>query len=639
MRGVLFFILTLFLFNFSFGQSSYSTKSKKAIKLYKEAELLLRQRKFPQAIEALKSAVDKDGNFTEAHLRLAFSYELLQETNAQQYHLEQVIRIEPNNPRFRNVYYSLGKVYFNQGRYEQSGKVLEKLVKFGITNARMQKDVIQLRNNIEYAVEHMQNPLDIHPQPLTKILNAYPLQYFPVLTADEKTIIYTARDGKSFHDDENIVISQKDESGQWTKPVSISPNINSQFNEGTCTISTDGRVLIFTNCDGRQRIGSCDLYVSYKTGEEWSVPKNLGKNINSMSWDSQPALSADGRKLFFVSDRAGGFGKRDIWVSKKNHDGIWQRAENVGPEINTKEDEVSPFIHVNGITLFFASKGYPGFGGFDLYKSELQESTWSNPENLGYPLNTHEDQVSLFVSTNGKSGYYSYERNWNSKQSQSFLYSFEFPSDHIIKNRSIYLTGHIYDIETNEPLDASIELYNVGSEEPSSIFSSDPVSGKYFTILNANKKIALYIDREGYLFESRSFEIDRESGNSIVKNFYLKPIKKGNSVLLNNLFFEFNSASITLDSKTELLKIVQFLLNNPATKILIAGHTDDLGTEEYNKTLSTNRAKSVYDFLINQGIKSQSLSFTGFGESKPLVDNKDQESRKTNRRIEFIISN
>ncbi len=639
MRRGLFFILILFFFNLSFGQGSYSTKSKKAIKFYKEAEILLRQRKFPQAIEALKGAVDKDNNFTEAHLRLAFSYELLQETKAQQYHLEQVIRIEPNNVRFKNVYYSLGKVYFNQGKYEQSGKVLDKLVQFGIKNARIKSDVIQLGKNINYAVEHIKDPLDIHPQPMAKILNAFPLQYFPVLTADEKTIIYTARDGKSFHDDENIVISQKDEEGNWMRPVSISPNINSQFNEGTCTISADGRILIFTNCEGRQRVGSCDLYISYKTGEDWSVPENLGKNINSMSWDSQPALSADGRKLFFISDRAEGFGKRDIWVSQKNHEGIWQKAVNVGPEINTKEDEVSPFIHVNGITLFFASKGYPGFGGFDLYKSELDNTTWSEPENLGYPLNTHEDQVSLFVSTDGKNGYYSYERNWNSKQSQSFLYSFEFPDDHIIKNKSIYLTGQIFDIETNEPLDATIELYNIGSQEPISIFSSDPVSGKYYTILNANEKVALYIDREGYLFESRSFEIDRESGNSIRQDFYLKPIKKGNSVQLNNLFFEFNSASLTEDSKTELLKIVQFLSANPDTKIMIAGHTDDLGTEQYNITLSTNRAKAVYDFLINQGINPQSLSFTGFGESKPLVTNKDEESRKVNRRIEFIISN
>ena len=638
MRFAVLFSLFLFSAILAVGQVKYSTTSKKAIKLYEEAELLLRQRRFSEAITRFNGAVERDNDFVEAHLRLAFSYEILREPKAQQNHLEQVLRISPNSPKYKNVYYSLGKVYFNQGKYEEAGELLGKLQNFGIDNERMLKDVNDLQKNINFAIDHIQRPIDIKPMAMPDVLNSFPLQYFPVLTADEQTIIYTSRDGVSFHDDENIVMSTKDENGSWQKPVGISPNINSQFNEGTCTISADGRTLIFTNCEGRPGFGSCDLFISYKTGDEWSVPENLGKNVNSMSWDSQPSLSADGRKLFFISDRAGGQGKRDIWMSVKDRNNQWGKAVNLGRPVNSPEDEVSPFIHVNGTTLFFSSTGFPGFGGFDLYKSEWSDSAWSEPENLGYPLNTHEDQVSLFVSTNGKNGYYSYERVNTVGQKESLLYHFTFPPGGILNYKSIYLTGYVYDIETKEPLDATIEVYALGEENPLSIFDSDPETGEYFSILSDNTKIALYIDRVGYLFESQTFEINAESGDQIRKDIYLQPIKEGNLVRLNNIFFELNSASLTEESKTELLKISRFLKENPGVKIKIAGHTDDLGSDEYNQQLSERRAKAVYDFLINLEISPVSLTYIGYGETKPLEENLDERSRSLNRRIEFSIA-
>lgn len=637
MKGFIFCLLVVFISTFGYSQTKYSTKSKKAIKYYEDAQLLLQQRRFNEAIRALDNALEKDNDFIEAHLRLAFSYELMREINSQQYHLEQIIRIAPNTKRYKNVYYSLGKLYFNKGMYEQSGKLLTQLEKMGIDNALIQSDVNELNKNLNFAIENIKNPIDIQPQPLPKILNSFPLQYFPVLTADENTIIYTVRLGVQFHDDENIVFSEKDQNGNWTKPKSISPNINSQFNEGTCAISADGRTLIFTTCEGRKTMGGCDLYITTKIGDDWSVPENLGIGINSRAWESQPTLSADGRKLYFISDRAGGQGKRDIWLSEKDRENNWQKAINLGPTINTKDDEVSPYIHVNGTTLFFASKGYPGFGGFDLYKIELSDSITEEPENLGYPLNTHEDQVSLFVSTNGKNGYYSFERKWQTNENQSFLYTFEFPEDGILNQQSIYLTGNIYDEETKEPLEATIELYNIGDEDPIAIFTSDEVTGEYFSILNENDKIVLYIDRKGYLFQSQSFEVNVDSGNSIKKDIYLKPIQQGSSVRLNYIFFEFNSADLTDSSLTELQKIIRFLTENPDTKIIIEGHTDDQGADDYNMLLSENRAKAVYDFLINEGFNPALITYKGYGESRPVTTGTDEESRKMNRRIEFSI--
>jgi len=637
MKATFFLLPFLFLCTIGFGQVKYSTKSKKAIKYFQEAQVLLSQRRFNEGIRKLNSALEKDNDFIEAHLRLAFSYKLMREINAQQYHLEQVVRISPNSNKYKNVYYSLGRVYFDKGLYEKAFAQIVKLGELGIDNDRMLADVKVLNRDIEFAIENIQKPIDISPKPMPDIINSYPLQYFPVLTADEEELIYTVRLGVQFHDDENIVVSKKNVDGNWTKPVSISPNINSQFNEGTCTISADGRTLIFTTCEGRQTFGSCDLFITTKTGDDWSVPKNLGKNVNSRAWESQPAISADGRRLYFVSDRGGGLGKRDIWVSHKDEEDNWQKATNLGDSINTKEDEVSPFIHVNGTTLFFASKGYPGFGGFDLYKSEKKDTIWTQPENLGYPLNTYEDQVSLFVSTDGKSGYYSFEKKWQTDQSKSFLYEFEFPEKGILENRSIYLTGNIFDEDTQQPLEARIELYKLGSEQPASIFTSDAVTGKYFSILNEGSDIVLYIDRKGYFFQSQTFEVKSETERFIEKDIYLKPIKKGGSVRLNNIFFEFNSANLTDDSKTELIKVVDFLTANSDVKITISGHTDDVGSDEYNLDLSKKRAKAVNDFLLNNGILESALSHIGYGESQPLSKGTDEQSRKLNRRIEFSI--
>ena len=599
--------------------------------------MLIKQRRFNEAIRKLNAALEKDNDFIEVHLQLAFSYDLLRELNAQQYHLEQVMRIAPNTSKYKNVYYSLGKVYFGKGEYVKSREMISTIEQMGIDNQRIKNDVDRLNVNLDFAVENIQNPIDIDPQPMPDILNSFPLQYFPVLTADEKTIIYTVRMGVKFHDDENIVTSSMNEDGTWNKPVSISPNINSQFNEGTCAISADGRTLIFTTCEGRKSMGGCDLYITTKTGDEWSVPQNLGPNINTRAWESQPTLSADGRMLFFISDRYGGLGKRDIWMSRKDAQNQWTKAVNLGDAINTRDDEVSPFIHVNGTTLFFASKGYPGFGGFDLYKSDLQDSVWSEPLNLGYPLNTHEDQVSLFVSTSGKSGYYSFERKWQTDENQSFLYTFDFPEEGIIENKSTYLTGFVYDSDTGEPVEARIELFELGSEEPISIFASDPVSGKYFTVINENSDISLYVTSPGYLFNSEDININTLEAASLERDIFLNPIKEGRQVQLRNIFFELNSAKLSNESRTELLKVFEFLTENIDVKIHISGHTDDQGSVEYNLDLSNKRARAVYDFMLEKGIKQERITYKGYGESMPVSDSMTEEGRKLNRRIEFSI--
>lgn len=634
----LFTLLFILILGEGFAQTRLSSTNKRAIKLYQEAEDKIRQRDFQSAIPLLEKAIERDENFYEAHLRAAFCQEFMRDLPAQLYHLEQVIKIKPGDARIKNVYFSLAKAYFNSGEYDKSFERLQDFQRFPVSDARIKVETDQLMEHLLFARVQIKNPIDIQPMPLPDVINTFPLQYFPVLTADERTIFFTRRLGNAFHHDEDIYMAEKDENGQWQSPVPISPNINSQFNEGTCTISADGRMLIFTTCEGRKGFGSCDLYLSVKDGDEWSVPVNLGPQINSRYWESQPSLSADGRTLYFVSDRPGGQGKRDIWMSELDENNQWKPARNLGPGINTADDEVSPFIHVNGFTLFFASKGHPGMGGFDLYSAERKNNTWSTPVNLGYPINTHDDQISLFVSTDGKRGYYSYETASGARNNRSLLYMFEFPPELQIARRSNYLKGNVYNAENKEPLNASIELIDLETDTLVSRFVTDAITGGFFTILTEGKRYGLFVESKGFLYESRSFDLESVAPEEpVIENFYLRPVKKGSITKLSNVFFETNQYQLTADSRTELDKVVRFLKENPAVRIEISGHTDDVGQESFNLELSEKRAASVRQYLLQNEIEEGRIKAKGYGKSRPVAPNTNDENRALNRRIEFEI--
>ncbi len=635
----LFVIAFSFLLSSAFCQVNYSTKNKKAIQYYEDAGVYIHQRNYTKAINTLYLALQKDQDFIEAHNKLAFCFELLKDKEKQQIHLEEVVRLDTNG-EYPNSKYLLANVYYHQGEYLQAKNLLTNYLKGDKVDERIRKESQQLLINIDFAIEHIKTPVDFNPRQMPAEVNALPLQYFPVLTADQQTIFFTGRRGATFYDDEDLYVCQKGEDGRWSLPIPISQNINSQFNEGTCTISADGQILIFTTCEGRKSYGGCDLYITYRLGDEWTPPINLGPAINSRSWESQPSLSADGRKLYFVSDRAGGSGKRDIWVSEKDINGDWLEARNLGPTINTAGDEVSPYIHVNGISLFFASNNLPGFGGYDIYKSEMTSSGWSEPENIGFPINDHNDQVSLFLSVDGTNAYYSFEQKQNGRPNRSLLYTFEYPESQRISRKSNYITGKVFDIQNNQPLQASIELIDLRSDEVVSVFTSNKQSGEYFSILTEGSEYALYVEKEGYLFESRTFKFDNGiEQEPISEDFYLKPIKAGEQTQLNNIYFDTDSYLLREESSTEIKKISSFLADNPNVRIEISGHTDDVGSDAYNMELSEKRAKAVYVALVDNGIDKDRLIYRGYGKTRPLVKNQNEASRQRNRRIEFSIIN
>ena len=383
-------------------------------------------------------------------------------------------------------------------------------------------------------------------------------------------------------------------------------------------------------------MGSCDLYISYKLGDEWTDPENMGTNINSRNWESQPSLSADGRMLYFVSDRTGGYGKRDIW---KSHwvDGKWTKSVNLGATINTADEEVSPFIHVNGQTLYFSSKGFLGMGGFDIFYSEWQGGKWTAPKNLGYPINTADDQVSLFITADGKKGYYSYEQK-GANSYKSLLYDFQVPEAIRIKSKSNYIAGKVLNIETKRPLQAKVELYDINADSLKSTVTSDSLTGDYLQILTDGSEYALYVSQTGYIFESLRFDYqESQDREPILIDIFLKPIRSGSTSTMNNIFFDVDEYKIKQKSSTELNKTVLFLQTNPSIRIEIAGHTDNSGSDSHNQQLSLNRAKAVYEFLINQEINPKRLGYKGYGSTVPVAPNDSEENRQLNRRIEFKI--
>jgi OmpA-OmpF porin, OOP family len=636
MRRLAFFTLVFLVTTlYTFAQkSSLHTKSSKAAKLYEQAAGQMGKRDFPGAVETFKKAIKADENFAEAHYQLAFIYMIDNKTQLAKPHLEKTVAVMGENKGIKDAYLFLSEIYFNEEKYEESASAADTYLKLQPGSKGNIIKAQRFLSSSKFAAEAKKKPVDFKPNKMPDVLNEFQRQYFPVLTADQQTIIFTVHEDK----DEDIYISTK-RNGQWQRPQSISKNLNTDKNEGTCTISADGRIMIFTSCEGRESFGMCDLYETHKVGEEWSEPVNLGQGVNSARWESQPSLSSDGRTLYFISDRRSGLGGKDIYVSKKDGQGRWLPATNLGNAINTPFDEISPFIHGNGRTLFFASDGHPGMGGHDLYYSDLENNAWSRPENLGYPVNTKDDQVSLFVSADGKKAYYTFENiDPSIKQYRSVLAEFDMPESISPTYKSNYVKGEVFDAETRSKLSASIDLYDVKTEELISSVTSDRVSGEYLIVLTEGSEYALYARKEGYLFKSLSFDYS-ESKNlePVVVNIELSKIKAGVKVVLNNIFFETGKYDLQDKSKTELDKIIEFLDNNPKVKVEISGHTDDVGSDTDNLKLSVNRAKAVFDHLTQTGVAKERLVFKGYGETQPSVPNDSEHNRQINRRIEFKV--
>jgi outer membrane protein OmpA-like peptidoglycan-associated protein len=451
------------------------------------------------------------------------------------------------------------------------------------------------------------------------------------MPVDGKLMVFTRRLGGR---NEDFFAAEKGPNG-WEKAVRLPGQINTPQNEGAQNISQDGEWLVFTGCNRPDGHGSCDIYISYKTPEGWSEAFNLGNKVNTEDWESQPSLSPDKRQLYFASRRPGGYGGSDIYVSNMLPSGKWSEAENMGPQINTAGDESTPFIHADNQTLFFASNGLPGYGGDDLFVVRKgTDGQWGKPENLGYPINTIDHEGSLFIAADGKTAYYATDRG--DTRGGLDLYTFELRED-VRPARTLWVKGKVFDKKTNGGLPSAVELIDLATKQIISRVQTDE-TGNYLITLPVGKDYAFNVARKGYLFYSDNYSLKGKPADSTYqKDIPLQPIEVEAGVVLRNLFFETAKFDIQPESEVELDKIVLFLKDNPTVKIQLEGHTDNVGNAADNQKLSQARAYAVINYLVTKGIKSNRLVAKGFGATKPLADNKTEEGRAQNRRTEMRV--
>lgn len=596
--------------------------------MYNEADNFRVRGQFDQAIKLLKLAIEKDKKFEEAYYRLGITYRSSGDRNSASEYLERGLILTSYPIKQKTYFGSLADNYLRSGQYEKAKVNLEKFLAIEKTDKAKIDQVTVWKSQAEFGLVHQNENLGYQIKPLSDTVNKYPMQYFPAITADGQDLIFTVRYGRAHDDNEDIFVSRKD-NGKWLAPVSLSNSINTEYREGACSISADGRHLIFTICGPR----GCDLYETKKEGEVWRRPISLGPNVNSNGWEAQPSLSADGNELYFVSDRKGGVGGYDIWYSKKDSLGRWTRAVNAGKPINTKFDEIAPYVHVNNRNLYFASNGLPGFGGFDIYVSEKNQQ-WQEPKNMGAPLNDFEDQYSFVVTSDGANAFYSREEG----RMKSKIYRTNIPKELQIRSRGNVVSGVVSDSQTKKPLQAEVELFDLKTNERISVLVSDSVNGRYLIVVPGKSEYGLHVSEPGYLFYSLHFNYEeKDQDQPLVIDIGLQQIKKNAVAVLNNIFFEFNKFEINSKSFTELDEVVKFLKDNPTIRVEISGHTDNVGDENYNLRLSQKRAQSVVDYFYLKGIAPARLIQIGFGSKKPIKSNDTEENRQANRRIEFKV--
>lgn len=640
LKVVIFCVLLGFV-NGVVGQSQMSSTSKKAIKTYEEALSQFELRYFPEALSLLNKAIKKDPTFIEAYGVMGTIYAMEKNYTKAIEVLEQGIGV---NPDFLGlVHLDLAELYFKTQQYQKGKERASIYINKFHPKARMRGKAERLMKSCDFSIKALKSPIDITPENLGPNVNSELKEYLPVLSVDMSTLIYTRTipDDRN-HDgyQEDFYASFKDGDG-WRKSFNIGAPLNTMVNEGGHSLTPDGNAMFFTICDqygfygeGRVGHGSCDIFVTFLRDGKWSAPKNLGPKVNDRKHDAQPSMSSDGRTLYFSSARGGGYGMNDIYVTKLTAKG-WTTPQNLGGVINTPGREEGVFIHPDGQTLYFSSDGHPGLGDNDIFMSKKQpDGSWGKPVNLGYPINTSQDEFDFTVDAMGDYAYMTSDRqggfgDWD-------IYKFKLPEN--LKPKPVtYMKGKTYDAETKAPLRAKFELLELEKGEKM-VESTANSRGQFLVCLPYGKEYALNASHEGYLFYSENFKLMKSKDmRPVEKDVPLQPIKVGMTVVLNNIFFATDKFDLEPESKVELEKLREYLEKNPTLKIEIGGHTDNQGSKAHNQELSTNRSRAVYEWLIMNKIAKERLSFAGYADDIPIDSNETPEGRAKNRRTEFKI--
>ncbi len=671
MRYFFFIFSILFLSSCSVAQH-YSTKNKKAIKLFEKGrntpsesiDPVSHTPNYRLGLKYLNEAIEKDPSFWEAHMVAGEFAEIIGDYPQAIDHFEKALAIDPQLNTTGSTYFYLANLQQSVGDYEKAIQNVQTFQNFRNANPDLVRKSYKIQADCEFAMEAIKNPLKFNPINIGQGINTSQPEYFPTITVDGKTILFTRRvkDGRvrgEFKEQEDFFVSQLSDRNIWQKAVAMPQNVNTVNNEGAPTISADGRSLIFVACpsftdakdygNGRKGRGSCDLFYTKKLGSRWTDPINLPGKVNSFSWESQPSLSADGKTLYFIRrvSQRGQPHDSDIFVSHLQEDGTWGVPQRLPDYINTPEKEESVLIHPDGKTLYFASRGHVGMGGSDLYISRMDANgKWSKPENLGYPINTKYDENSLMVSPDGEIAFFASDREGGFGDLD--IYFFEMPES-IRPTKTLYFEGLVYDINTRQPLEGEFQLIDLETGKEVVFSMADKLTGEFMVSLPINKDYALNVNYPGYAFFSQNFNMTNpENLEAIHMDVPMVPLtNNSDAIVLANVFFDLNKSTLRKESYIELDKLVSFLKENPSIKIEIGGHTDARGDAQKNMLLSINRAKSVYEYVIAKGIDAKRLTYSGYGSTKPIFteekikkmqnQKEKEDAHQANRRTEYKI--
>ncbi len=631
-------------FNLTYSQERpLSTHSKKAAKLFEDASHYYDSHQNENAIALLLKAIKEDSNFVEAQGLLGYVYDDMRQYESAIHQYAEVIRINPNY--FPNIFFDIGKLEAKTEHYDDAKAHLQYFLQTGKGDYQTTFAAGTFLADCNFAIEAKKHPVPFSPLNMGPAINTKLDEYFPTMTVDGSLLIFTRllytpdTPGPEGDHQEDFYISHKVD-GEWTKALNAGPQLNTEYNEGASTISADGNLLIFAS-DREGSLGSCDLYYSFHVGNSWTMARNMGAPVNTRNWETQPSLSSDGRTLYFIRGLESHHQTKEqhIYVTNLSDSGYWSVPVKLSDTINSQGMEQSPFISADNQTLYFCSDGHPGMGGLDIFMSRrLPNGSWGIPVNMGYPINTSKDESGISIDPNGKLAYLSSDRSGG--YGGQDIYSFVLP-DSLRPQPVTYMKGKVFDANTKDPLIAYFTLIDLGTGKVVSQNTSKPGDGTFLVCLPANKNYALNVSKKGYLFYSENFslkDIKASYEHPFLKDVPLQPIDTGASIVLKNVFFETNKYDLKPESEVELNKLVNFLKNNPTIKIQISGHTDNQGTPQSNITLSENRAKSVYTYLINHTIDASRLTYKGYGQTIPIATNDTPEGRQLNRRTEMKIT-
>jgi outer membrane protein OmpA-like peptidoglycan-associated protein len=628
---------------------------------------------FNLALSSYRLAWEFNPNNSEVNYKLGVCYLYSPHKRKALPHLEQSFKLNPNYDGY-NIHYLLGRAYQLNEQWDKAAEHYRQQLEVLRAQKGTEPEFKLVRKHIQ-EVEHgkqlVQNPERVWIDNLGPAINSAAPEYAPLISTDESLLIITARregtTGNQRDETDNLpnedLYFSRNTGGVWSQLANMGDAINGNGHDASSGLSPDGKTLFVFK--GTLR-GGGDIYQSNFVNGAWTTPKALDKNVNTPYHESSASLSYDGKRLFFVSEREGGMGGRDIWMSRwdAKKQG-WGPAENLGGVVNSEYDEDGVYLHPDGTTLYFSSKGHNSMGGNDIFYSEYKDGRWQTPVNIGYPINTPDDDVFFIVAADGRTAYYSSIRDEGygdkdiyritflgpEKQpvlnTEELLYaarparSIEVPLQPEVKIRTSRMTllkGLVLDDATGLPVEARIDLIDNRTSAILASFNTEAATGAYIVSLPAGRNYGIHVNADKYLFNSLNFDIpDTAYFREFYKVIRLKRIKIGESIVLRNIFFDYNAFTIRPESEAELERLYKLITENPQIKVEISGHTDNVGGDKYNQDLSENRARAVVEWLRRKGVPDGRLIYKGYGKTQPIASNDTPEGRQENRRTEFKI--